>query len=172
MGHFDLCFCARKGQELLWAFTPIECFVVIPFFATSPGQSHVGQARYVGLEFCRFLSRTELFIWTSDPLRMRQEEFRVREREKRGATEGLLRMDLEKCSVAPTGQEPCHSEWGATSRSRSQLEEDGKKELEGTENVGAEEETKERGKEKWGRGRRQTPPLFLEPEVSQSWIYT
>lgn len=141
-------------------------------FATSPGQSHVGQARYMGLEFCRLLSTMELFIWTSVPLRMRQGEFRVREGERRGTTEGLLRMDLEKCSVAPTGQERCHSERGGGSRSRSQLEEDGKMELEATENMGAEEETEEQGKEKWGRGRRQTPPLFLEPEVSQSWIYT
>lgn len=35
-------------------------------------------------------------------------------------------MDLEKCSVAPVGQERCQSERERRSRSRSQLEEDGK----------------------------------------------
>lgn len=169
MGHFDLCFWARKGHQLLRAPTPIKSVCDDPLFATSLGQSYVGEARHLGLEFSRFLSRTELFLWTSVPLRMRQGEFKVREGEKRGATQGLLRMDLEKFSVAPMGQERCQNEWGVAAGAEVNWRRMEKwRELEGTENVGAEEEIKEQRKKKWGRGRRQTPALFLEPEVSQS----
>lgn len=40
-------------------------------------------------------------------------------------------------------------------------------ELEGAENARPDQEFKEQRKEKWGKGRRQTPTLFLEPEFSQ-----
>lgn len=146
---------------------------MIPFFATSPGQSHVGELRHSGLELSKFLSRSDLLAWTSVPLRMRPRGFRAREGDKRGATPGLLRMHLEKCSVAPTGQERRQSERGVAAGAKVNWRRMEKwRELEGTEDVGAEEEIKEQRKEKWGRGRRQTPALFLEPEVSQSQIYT
>lgn len=78
-----------------------------------------------------------------------------------------LRRERERKGVPP--QESHQSGWGAAAGADVKWRRMEKwKELEGAENTWSDQEIKGWRKEKWGKGRRQTPTLLLEPEVSQS----